>query len=156
MNLQLVTCDEFHFLVPLDLYRTEKPYLSRLPCGTNLARTNIVTERHTIKVFDVSGHESFFTLEESGFQFAKSPIRMQQWTDSSVCSEYIPKLEEWLIQHLNCSGVFIYAYNVSQYPWQGLNSYNLALLTFTGVPWERPRRYREQILQDPILTCTLR
>ena len=116
MNLQSVTSDEFSFLVPLDLYRTEKPYLSRLPCGTNLARANIVTERHAIKLFDVSGHESFFTLEKSGFQFAKSPIRMQQWTDLSVCSEYIPKLEKWLIQHLNSSGVFIYAYNVSQYP----------------------------------------
>jgi hypothetical protein len=114
MKLDSVTPDAFSFLVLLDLYHTEKPYLSRLPCGTDLERTNIVTEIHAINVFDVSGNESFFTLEESGFQFAKSPIRMQQWTDSSVCSEYIPKLEEWLIQHLNCSSVFIYAYNVSQ------------------------------------------
>jgi len=138
MNLQFVTSDGFSFLVPLDLYRTEKPYLSRLPCGTNLARANIVTERHATKLFDVSGHESFFTLEKSGFQFAKSPIRMQQWTDLSVYSEYIPKLENWLIQRFNSSSVFIYAYNVSQYPWQGLNSYNLAFLTLTGVPREQP------------------
>jgi hypothetical protein len=115
MNLQSVTSDKFSFLVPLDLYRTEKPYLSRLPCGTNLARANIATESHATKLFNVSGHESFFTLAESGFQFAKSPIRMQQWTDLSVCSEYIPKLERWLIRHLNCAGVFTYAYNVSQY-----------------------------------------
>ncbi|KAG9234139.1 hypothetical protein BJ875DRAFT_401632 [Amylocarpus encephaloides] len=111
VNLQSVIFDAFPFLVPLDLYPTEKPFLSRLPFGTSLPRTNIVTEGHAIKVFDVSGHESFFTLEKSGFQFTKSPIRMQQWTDSSVCSEYIPKLEEWLIQHLNCPNVFIYAYN---------------------------------------------
>jgi hypothetical protein len=74
----------------------------------------------------------------------------------SVCSEYIPKLEKWLIQHLNSSGVFIYAYNVSQYPRQSLNSYNLALLTCTGVPREKPRGPWEQIHQDPVLTCTLR
>ncbi len=103
----------FHFLTPLDIYNGEKPYLSRLPSGTKLPRTNIATESHVLKVFDVSGHESDFTLEKSGFQYAKSSIRMEQWTDFSVCSEYLPKVEEWLVTHLKCSAAFIYAYNVS-------------------------------------------
>jgi hypothetical protein len=103
----------FHFLIPLNLYKTEKPYLSRLPSGTELPRTNIRTESQVLKVFDVSGYEPHFTLERSGFQYAKSPIRMEHWNDSSVCSEYIPKVEAWLVKHLKCSDAFVYAYNVS-------------------------------------------
>jgi len=113
LELRAVNPAIFHFLVPLEHYNAEKPYLSRLPCGTSLARTNIVTESHALNVFDVSGHENAFTLEKSGFQFAKCPVQMRQWTDVSVCSEYIPKIEKWLIEHLQCSNAFIYAYNVS-------------------------------------------
>jgi hypothetical protein len=113
LKLPSVTPKSFPHLAPLKLYHSEKPYLSRLPYMPELKRTNIITENHPITIFDVSGNESFFKLDESGFEFAKSPIRMQQWNDSSVCSEYIPRLKEWLKQHLNCSGVFIYAYNVS-------------------------------------------
>lgn len=67
MKLQAVNLSKLHFLVPLDLYDIEKPYLSRLPHGTDLARTSIVTESHALTIFDVSGQESSFTLEESGF-----------------------------------------------------------------------------------------
>lgn len=115
-QLHKVGSSTFHFLVPFHLYNTEKPYLSRLPSGTKLPRTNIVTESHVLTVLDVSGHESDFTLEKSGFQYAKSPIHMEQWNDLSVCSEYIPRVEEWLVKHLNCSSAFIYAYNVSSDP----------------------------------------
>lgn len=113
MKLHYVNSATFHFLVPLDLYNTEKPYLSRLPSGTDLARTNIVTESHALKVFNVSGHESSFALDRSGFQFAKCPIQVRHWTDNYVCSEYIPKIGEWLLQHLKCASIFIYAYSVS-------------------------------------------
>jgi len=104
----------FNFLIPFDFYKYEKPYLSRLPSGTNLPRTNIITESHLLSVFDVSGNESSFTLEESGFQFTKCPLKMLELTDVYVCSEYLPRMEEWLIQHFKCSNAFIYAYNVSQ------------------------------------------
>ncbi|KAF8859194.1 hypothetical protein BDZ45DRAFT_590152 [Acephala macrosclerotiorum] len=100
MKFHYVNSATFHFLVPLDLYNTEKPYLSRLPSGTDLARTNIVTESHALKVFNVSGHESLFALDRSGFQFAKCPIQVRRWTDNYVCSEYIPKIEEWLTPFL--------------------------------------------------------
>ncbi|KAE9367701.1 hypothetical protein N431DRAFT_71334 [Stipitochalara longipes BDJ] len=107
----------FHFLIPMNLYKTEKPYLSRLPSGTKLPRTNIVTKSQVLTVFDVSGYEHHFTLERSGFQYAKSPIHMEYWNDFSVCSEYIPKVEEWLVKHLKCSSAFIYAYNFrGKYP----------------------------------------
>jgi len=113
LNLRSITTHEFGFLKSLDLYRTEKAYLSRLPGGTDLARTNIFTENHSVRVFDVSSHEDLFTLAQSGFKFAKCEVSMEQWTDSSVCLDYIPRLEKWLVQHLKCSRVFSYAYSVS-------------------------------------------
>jgi hypothetical protein len=140
-------------MIPLNLYNTEKPYLSRLPSGTKLPRTNIVTESHALQVFNVSGHESGFTLEKSGFQYAKSPIRMEQWNDFSVSTEYIPKLEEWLVKHLKCSSAFIYAYNVSSF---FEFSCNMASLNIAGVSRERPCQCEEQINQDSVFTCTLR
>lgn len=113
MKLTYTNSATFYFLVPLDLYNTEKPYLSRLPSGTSLARTNLVTESHTLKVFNISGHESAFALDRCGFQFTKCPIQVRHWTDNYVCTEYIPKIEKWLVQYLKCANIFIYAYSVS-------------------------------------------
>jgi hypothetical protein len=129
------------------------PYLSRLPSGTKPPRTNIVTESHVLQVFDVSGYESDFTLEKSGFQYAKSPIRMEQWNDFSVCTEYIPKVEEWLVKRLKCSSAFIYAYNVSSFFEFNCSK---ALLKLAGVPREKSCRYEEQNHQNSVSTCTLR
>lgn len=113
MKLPYVTPGSFPHLVPSKRYDIEKPYLSRLPYSPSLKRTNIVTQSNSLNVYDVSGNEKFFKLEESGFEFVKSPIRMQEWNDLSVNAEYIPRLKQWLKQHLDCSRVFIYAYNVS-------------------------------------------
>ena len=143
----------FNFLVPLNLYKSEKPYLSRLPSGTTLPRTNIVTKSQVLKVFDVSGHEHEFTLELSGFQYAKSPIHMESWNDSSVCSVYIPKVEEWLVKQLKCSSAFIYAYNVSL---TSHFAFSRASLICPGVSRKGLCRYEEQIYQDSIPACTLR
>ena len=111
-KLHYVESAKFNFLVPLNLYKIKKPYLSRLPSGSDLQRTNIMTEGHLLKVFDVSGHENLFSLDKSGFQFVKLPVQDPQWTDNYVLSEYIPKMEEWLVQHFKCSSSFVYAYSV--------------------------------------------
>ena len=145
-------CSVFNFLIPLNLYKKQKPYLSRLPSGTTLPRTNIVTESQVLKVFDVSGREHEFELETSGFQYAKSPIHMEYWNDSSVCSEYIPKVEDWLVKHLKCSSAFIYAYNVSlksRFPFR-------TTLNHHGVSRQNLCQYKEPIHQDSIPACTLR
>lgn len=114
MDLSCVIPESFPHLVPLERYHSEKLYLSRLPCLPALKRTNIVTRTYPVPIFDVSGNESFFKLDESGFEFAKSPIRVQLWNDLSVVSDYISRLKQWLKQHLNCLRVFVYAYNVSR------------------------------------------
>jgi hypothetical protein len=113
LQLTGVAPESFSYLAPLELYRYEKPYLSRLPCLNGLKRTNIASQNYPVTVFDVSGHEELFTLSESGFQFSKFPVQINSWTDSSVCSTYMPMLSEWLKQQLNCERVFLYAYNVS-------------------------------------------
>ncbi|KAH7348509.1 hypothetical protein BKA65DRAFT_550582 [Rhexocercosporidium sp. MPI-PUGE-AT-0058] len=110
-NLKSVQSAGMSFLAPLDIYQVDKPYLSRLPSGTNFPRTNIITSDHRVEVFDLSGHESSFSLADSGFEFTKSPVRMQQWNDISVCSQYIPQMEMWLKDHFKCAQVLIYAYN---------------------------------------------
>ncbi len=112
LNLPFVSVD-LNYLTPLDIYHLERPYLSRLPFIDELKRSNVVIQNHSVKMFDVSGHEDLFNLEDSGFEFTKAPVAMDSWTDSTVCSDYLPKLAEWLQEHLNCLRVFIYAYNVS-------------------------------------------
>ncbi|KAH7412816.1 hypothetical protein BKA64DRAFT_702932 [Cadophora sp. MPI-SDFR-AT-0126] len=111
LHLKSVPTGGVSFLAYHDIYHTEKPYLSRLPSGTSLPRTNLITSNHQLDVFDISGHESSFTLAKSGFEYAKSSVRLHQWSDSSVCSEYIPQMEKWLEMYLGCDRAFIYAYN---------------------------------------------
>ncbi|KAK0121807.1 hypothetical protein ONS95_010090 [Cadophora gregata] len=111
LHLKSILSSGISFLTPHEKYQTEKPYLSRLPSGTSLPRTNLVASTHQLDIFEISGHERSFTLATSGFEYAKSPIRVRQWNDSSVCSEYIPQMESWISRYLDCARVFIYAYN---------------------------------------------
>ena len=112
-GLKAVTSTSFNYLAPLAIYRSEKPYLSRLPSLPGLIRTNIVGRSHTVHIHEVSGNEQLFTLDQSGFEFTQFPAPIQDWTDSNVCETYIPKLADWLRGYLNCARVYIYAYNVS-------------------------------------------
>lgn len=114
-SMKAINPASFNYLSPLLVYCSEKPYLSRLPCLPGFARTNIVGSSKPILVHDVSGSEHLFTLDTSGFEFVKCPKRIQNWTDSIVREKYIPAVADWLRRHLNCSEVYIYAYNVS---WQ--------------------------------------
>jgi len=113
-GLDAVTPASFHYLAPLAIYRSEKPYLSRLPSLSGLVRTNIVGRSQTVEIHEVSGNEYLFTLDQSGFEFAQFPAPIQDWTDSTVRGAYIPKLADWLRDYLTCTRVYIYAYNVSR------------------------------------------
>lgn len=112
-GLKAVTPASFSYLAPLAIYRSEKPYLSRLPSLSGLVRTNIVGRSQTVQIHEVSGNEQLFTLDQSGFEFAQCPASIRDWTDSAVCEAYIPKLADWLRDYLDCARVYIYAYNVS-------------------------------------------
>jgi len=100
------------YLAPLELYQTQKPYFSQLPCGTTLARTNLVESDHLVEVCDIGGKEDIFELDETGFQFMHLPTNISEWTDESVQSEYFPAISAWLKEYFKCEKVFIYNYNV--------------------------------------------
>jgi len=137
-----------NYLADLDLYTSERPYLSRLPHLEGLKRSNMKTESHPCKVYDISGHEDLFDIEESGFEFTKLPIPMEEWTDSTVRSEYIPKLAEWLQERLKCSKVFIYAYNVRMNASPALLSEILTHCKFRG---QVPRQTENKSSKAPFL-----
>lgn len=111
-GLPKIKVDSITYLAPLELYKTEKPYFSQLPCGTLLKRTNLVESDHPVEIHDISGKESLFKLDEAGFQFMQVPTGISHWTDESVQSEYLPGLSAWLKEYFSCEKVFIYNYNV--------------------------------------------
>jgi hypothetical protein len=111
-GLPKIQVDSFKYLAPLDIYKTEKPFFSQLPCGTQLPRTNLVESNHSVEIHDICGKESLFKLDEAGFQFMQVPTRISEWTDESVQAEYLPELSAWLKEYFSCEEVFIYNYNV--------------------------------------------
>ncbi len=111
-RLPKITVDSFKYLAPLDIYKTEKPFFSQLPCGTQLPRTNLVERNHQVEIYNISGKESLFELDEAGFQFMQVPTRVLEWTDDSVQAEYLPEISAWLKEYFSCAEVFIYNYNV--------------------------------------------
>lgn len=111
-GLPKIQVDSFKYLAPLDIYKTEKPFFSQLPCGTQLPRTNLVESNHPVEIHDICGKESLFKLDEAGFQFMQVPTRISEWTDESVQAEYLPELSAWLKESFSCEEVFIYNYNL--------------------------------------------
>jgi len=90
----------FSYLQWQDLYTTEKPYqiLIDLPGGTEeTQRTNLVfCDGPTEHVSDVTGRESSFTLDRSGFTFLKDalPIRPSEFNSRTIVEcLYLPACE---------------------------------------------------------------
>lgn len=146
--------DTFNYLAPLEEYCFEKPYKLQIPCIDGFQRTNLVTRSHPVTIFDLTGNEDMFTLADSGFHFTKCPIPMEEWTEASVSSTYLPSLVEWLQDYLDCEAVLIYAYNVRRL-------YKLqSSVWFTGflnipVPQKRTRSTPNGRLESTILAGTL-
>lgn len=112
-KLPSVRPTHFNYLAPLPLYLREKPYKCQLPGLAGLRRSNICPAKSAVEIFDISGHEAFFSLASSGFQFVKCPIRLEEHDDLSVRCSYLPAMSLWLKRQLACETVFIYDYNVS-------------------------------------------
>ncbi|KXX82676.1 hypothetical protein MMYC01_201102 [Madurella mycetomatis] len=72
---------------------------------------NLVSQSYSVSIADATGHEDLFSLAVSGFEFAKCPINIQEWSDDRVSTEYLPSLMEWLKWRFGCQDVFCYAYN---------------------------------------------
>lgn len=102
----------FSYLSPHQSYESEKPYLSRLPSLPGFLRTNIVGGTRSTRVHEITGNEDLCTLDASGFEFAKWHHSLRAWNEATVSTSYLPSLGRWLKDHLSCSEVHIYAYNV--------------------------------------------
>ncbi|KAK3365572.1 hypothetical protein B0T24DRAFT_710674 [Lasiosphaeria ovina] len=119
LNLPTVQPDSFNYLAPLSLYQREKPYKCQLPgpCfGKDARMNNLVSQNYPTVISNVAGHEDLFTLDQSGFEFARCPLASgvgvdSQWSDDSVVNGYLPDLAQWLKTRLGCHDVFCYAYN---------------------------------------------
>jgi hypothetical protein len=136
----------FSYLAPLALYKSEKPYLSRLPSLPGLTRTNIVAKSYDVKVQEISGKEKDFLLDDCGFEFAKFPCEITQWSDAIAQSYYLPALGVWLEAHLKAR-VYIYAYNVCTIPenpvlifniWGQFRGKETKLQQDFTTPWKSP------------------
>lgn len=115
-QLPFVDVADFNYLAPLELYKTQKPYLSRLPFVPELKRSSIVGKGYPVRIHNVRGNEDMLTLDGSGFEYHNAPFHLDTWTDDNVQSEYIPYLKNWLQEYFECDKMFIYAYNVCCVP----------------------------------------
>jgi len=113
LRLEWVCPLDFFYLAALDLYRLEKPFRCQLPKINGYRMSNIATSQHSVRIFNIAGHEDRFILDEAGFQFTKCPITLTDQSDNVVVTEYLPQLSIWLKRWLGCQQVFFYAYNVS-------------------------------------------
>ncbi|KAK0620666.1 hypothetical protein B0T14DRAFT_235706 [Immersiella caudata] len=114
LDLPTVQPESFNYLAPLDLYEDEKPYKCQLPgpCFGESKMNNLFSKNYPdVVISNVSGYESLFSLDQSGFEFAKCPVDVQGWSDETVLSTYLPALVKWLKLRLGCQEVFCYAYN---------------------------------------------
>ncbi|KAK4446913.1 hypothetical protein QBC34DRAFT_144192 [Podospora aff. communis PSN243] len=118
LDLPNVQPESFNYLAPLDLYQDEKPYKCQLPgsCFAGSKMNNLFSMNYPdVVISNVSGYESLFSLDQSGFEFAKCPVSVRGWSDETVVSTYLPALVKWLKLRLDCQEVFCYAYNFRQH-----------------------------------------
>ncbi|KAH8883018.1 hypothetical protein GQ53DRAFT_433381 [Thozetella sp. PMI_491] len=111
LQLPSVRPHAFNYLAPLDLYRREQLYKIQVPCFDGAEKSNLVSISRPVTIYDVSGYEDHFKLTESGFEFMKCPIRIHEWTEELVETDYLPRLADWLRDTLACETILVYAYD---------------------------------------------
>jgi hypothetical protein len=116
LRLPFVELQEFNYLASCHDNDDEKPYKCQLPAFGDMKMRNLEAQSYPVKIRDITGHEDSFTLEESAFQFIKCPVWLKQWSEESVCRDYLPTMQEWLKQRFGAEDVKIYNYNVSLPP----------------------------------------
>lgn len=147
-HMNVSESSDFKYLAPLRRYLVEKPYLSRLPFLPGFARTNIVAENRGISVHEVSGSESTFALDTSGFEFAGFPVSQpEEWTDAFIQESYIPAMRKWLKRHLHSAEIHVYAYNVSLA--NEKNLYKTAVLTKIQFRGAQPKMRPGKLWKSP-------
>ncbi|KAL2123768.1 hypothetical protein VTJ04DRAFT_133 [Mycothermus thermophilus] len=112
-NLPSVVTNGMYHLAPVQLYQRVKPYKCHLPTSLfpDFLMTNLLTKPYSVTIFNVAGFEHLFTLAQSGFEFARFPVNVQQWTDQTVKAIYLPTLAQWLKKSYGARDVHFYTYN---------------------------------------------
>jgi hypothetical protein len=95
-----------HFLDRLPVGQASKLYSSQVPfTKVKQPQTNIKSHEETLKVFDIRGHETSFSLDSHGFELVKHEISFDDWFDGPrVVKEVYPMVEELIRAQLG-SGV---------------------------------------------------
>jgi hypothetical protein len=126
LKLPYTIPSQFNYLAEDPLYRTTKPFHTRLPFMGEIRRSNIVAQGYSsVKIHDIRGLEDEFTLDKSGFQYCSVPANISQWTDDTVRELYLPAMESWLKDFFQVSRVHIFTTSVSS---TGLRCKTLAFL----------------------------
>ncbi|KAK3944660.1 hypothetical protein QBC46DRAFT_373959 [Diplogelasinospora grovesii] len=128
------TLATFHYLSPLEEYRTVKPFHINIPAGGIPGRqhTNEVSQPyHNVKVHDIREGKRCFSLDREGFEVAEAneargaallnALTPDQYQDSDlVTSRVAPKMEPFLRERLGAETVITFAFRFrrrdSQFP----------------------------------------
>lgn len=114
LRLSAVVPTQLNYLSEDSLYRTTKPFHTRLPFMGKIRRSNVVAQGYSnVNIHDICGHEDKFTLEKSGFQYVHAPVDIADWTNESAHDEYLPAMELWLKDFFKVEKVHIFTYTVS-------------------------------------------
>src|ERR1700689_3888021 len=101
--------DTLHYLVR----GTEKPvrYVDEPPAGA--AGYNGIDDPREVRIEDVRGRESEFTLDRNGFALVRAPTDVQDfYSPEEVKSVYYPEVERLLRATLGASRVFVFDHGV--------------------------------------------
>jgi hypothetical protein len=104
-----------HFFEPIEEHKNEKPFYSTIPFSApGAVQTNYGSVEKEVVFHDIRGHESEFTLEKHGFEYAKLPTTFTEWRDGAkVKAEHFGEIEEFLKKKLNAKKVILFDHSVS-------------------------------------------
>lgn len=89
----------FKFLKWLDLYRTEKPFVSFIDIpedAQDKRDNNLHFEDRTTKVSDIRSNELKYTLDDHGFMVRWNKIDLPSYDSQNVRASYLPEVEKLL------------------------------------------------------------
>ncbi|KAK0610590.1 hypothetical protein B0T17DRAFT_628957 [Bombardia bombarda] len=103
----------------LELYKTVKPYCLNVPVFPDGKMLNIEYEYiPNMKITDIRGSESSFSLDGVGFQLVTCRTGMKYEDFESVdaiYNKYFPEAESFLRNHLNASRVVVFEHQIRRH-----------------------------------------
>lgn len=99
---------QIHYLAPLDRWKEEKP---RQIQGEGQAKANISTVPHDFLISDMRNCQDQIGLEETGFEFLKSPTTHDFLTEESM-KQGSKELEDMIKEKLQADRVHCFSYSV--------------------------------------------